>query len=72
MSYITLTANYGYSTYSVSNLSAYSTIDASSASWILSNSLNSNPDSDTSWSEGSGELNTYPFKVNGAGEGLLI
>jgi Ca2+-binding RTX toxin-like protein len=72
MSYIKLTANYGYSTYSVSNLEAYSTIDASSASWIVSNSRNSNPDADTSWSEGSGQLNCYPFKVSGAGTGLLI
>lgn len=72
MSYINLTGNYGYSAYSVSNLSAYSVIDASTASWTLSNSRNSNPDSDTLWSAGTGQLNTYPFKVNGAGTGLLI
>ena len=71
MSYITLTGSYGYTPYSVSNLAAGSVIDASAASWIVANSRNSNPDSDTSWSEGSGTLNTYPFKVTG-GSNLLI
>ena len=72
MSTIKLTGNYGYTPYSVSNLAAYSTIDATTASWTLANTRNSYPTATTSWSEGSGTLSAYPFKVNGAGLGLTI
>lgn len=72
MSIINLTGDYGYSGYSVSNLSAYSVINATQASWKVANSRNSNPDADTLWSDGTETLNTYPFKVGSAGVGLLI
>ena len=72
MPIIKLSQNYGYSSYRVSGLEAGSTIDATGASWIVDNSRNDNPDSDTSYSEGSGNLNTYPFRVDSAGANLLI
>lgn len=72
MAYITLNKDYGYTQYRVSGLEANSTIDAYAASWIVSNSKNQNPDADTSFTEGSGTLNTYPFQVDSAGTNLLI
>jgi Ca2+-binding RTX toxin-like protein len=58
MSTITLTSDYSYSPYKATNLSAGSTINATNASWIVSN-------------QGS-QTNTYPFQVVGAGTGLTI
>jgi hypothetical protein len=56
---ITLSGNYGYSTYQApSSLGANTTIDATSASWVVAN-------------QGS-HTNLYPFQVSGAGDGLLI
>jgi RTX calcium-binding nonapeptide repeat (4 copies) len=56
---ITLTENYGYSTYKApSGLDDNTTIDATGASWIVAN-------------QGS-QTNLYPFQVSGAGNGLLI
>jgi Ca2+-binding RTX toxin-like protein len=69
---INLSGNYGYTPYSASNLASYTTINASLATWIVANCRNSNPDYDTLWSEGSGQLNTYPFKISGAGTGLVL
>jgi Ca2+-binding RTX toxin-like protein len=69
---INLSGNYAYTPYSASNLASYTTINASLATWIVANSRNSNPDYDTPWSEGSGQLNTYPFKITGAGTGLVL
>ena len=72
MTYITLTQNYGYTPYSVSNLSAGSVIDASKASWIEDNSSIDYPDATHSTTSGTGAMSTYPFKVKDAGSGLLI
>ena len=69
---ITLSGNYGYTNYRVSNLAANTTIDARTASWIVSNSRNQFPDADTSYTEGSGSLNTYPVNIYGAGDGLRL
>lgn len=69
---ITLTGNYGYSEYRVGGLIANSVIDATSASWIVANSRNPNPDANTPASSGTGQLNTYPFQMDSAGSGLLI
>jgi hypothetical protein len=56
---ITLTGNYGYSSYQApSGLDAGTTIDATNASWIVAN-------------QGS-QTNLYPFQVSGAGANLLI
>ena len=72
MTLITLSGNYGYTMYRVGGLAAYSTIDATGASWIESNSANPMPDADTSYLEGSGKLNEHPFVVDSAGYGLTI
>lgn len=72
MSYITLVGSYGYTPYKVSGLAAGSVIDATNASWIEDNSRNDNPDANNLSTSGTGALNTYPFKVDGAGDGLLI
>lgn len=69
---ITLSGNYGYTNYRVSDLAANTTIDARTASWIVSNSRNQFPDADTSYTEGSGSLNTYPVNIYGAGDGLRL
>ena len=69
---ITLSGNYGYTPYRVSDLPAYTTVDARTATWIVANSRNQNPDSDTSYTEGSGNLNTYPVNIYGAGDGLRL
>ncbi|WP_445502949.1 hypothetical protein [Microvirga sp. G4-2] len=58
MSTITLTGDYAYSPYKVTNLASNTTIDATSASWIVAN-------------QGS-KTNTYPFQVVGAGTGLTV
>jgi Ca2+-binding RTX toxin-like protein len=56
---ITLSKDYGYSSYKApSGLDAGTTIDASDASWIVSNIDK--------------PINLYPFQVNGAGAGLMI
>jgi hypothetical protein len=56
---ITLSKDYGYSSYKApSGLDAGTTIDASDASWIVSNIDE--------------PINLYPFQVNGAGAGLTI
>ncbi|GAA4018901.1 hypothetical protein GCM10022280_18180 [Sphingomonas swuensis] len=72
MSIITLNQNYGYTAYRVSGLEANSTINATGGSWIVDNSRNDNPDADTSYLDGTGSLNTYPFAVDSAGANLLI
>ena len=72
MPIINLSGNYGYTPYSASNLASYTTINASLATWIVANCRNQNPDYDTLWSEGTGQLNTYPFKISGAGTGLVL
>jgi Ca2+-binding RTX toxin-like protein len=72
MSLITLNQNYGYTPYKISNLAAGSVIDATNASWIVDNSSIDFPDATHSTTSGTGALNTYPFKVDGAGLGLLI
>lgn len=72
MTYITLSQNYGYTPYSVSNLAAGSVIDATNASWIVDNSRNDSPDATHLSTSGTGQLNTYPFKVANAGSGLVI
>lgn len=72
MTYITLSQDYGYTPYSVSNLAAGSVIDATNASWIVDNSRNDNPDATHLSTWGTGALNTYPFKVTNAGTGLVI
>ena len=72
MTTITLSGNYGYTVYRVGGLASYSTIDATGASWIESNSANQMPDADTSYSEGSGTINTHPFIIDSAGYGLTI
>ena len=69
---IKLTGSYGYDTSTVDGLAAYTTIDASDASWIVSNSANQNPDDDTSYLEGSGIINRFPFIVYSAGYGLTL
>src|SRR5688572_17212146 len=70
--YIKLTGNYGYNTSTVDGLAANTTIDATGATWIVSNSANQNPDADTSYLEGSGTINTYGFIVFSAGYGLTL
>lgn len=69
---IKLSSNYGYDTISISNIGANSTIDATGASWNLSNSRNQFPDADTSYDVGSGLLNKYPVIVYDAGFGLTL
>ena len=69
---IKLTGSYGYNTSTVSGLAANTTIDASGASWIVSNSANQNPDADTSYLEGTGTINKYGFIVYSAGYGLKL
>ena len=70
--FIKLTGNYGYNTSTVNGLAADTTIDASGASWIVSNSANQYPDADTSYLEGSGIINKYAFIVYSAGYGLTL
>ena len=72
MSLITLSGNYGYDVFRIGGLEAYSTIDATKASWIVSNSATQYPDSDTSFLEGSGIINKHPFIIDSAGYGLTI
>ena len=72
MTYITLSGNYGYTVYAGRDIAAGSTIDATNASWIESNSANQMPDADTSYLEGSGKINTHPFIIYSAGAGLTI
>lgn len=71
-SLIKLTGSYGYNTSTVNGLAANTTIDATGASWIVSNSANQNPDADTSYLEGSGIINAYAFIVYSAGYGLTL
>ena len=71
-SYIKLTGNYGYNTSTVKGLAANTTIDATGATWIVSNSANQHPDADTSYLVGSGTINTYAFIVYSAGYGLTL
>jgi Ca2+-binding RTX toxin-like protein len=70
--FIKLTGNYGYNTSTVNGLAANTTIDATGASWIVSNSADENPDADASYLEGSGIINKYAFIVYGAGYGLML
>lgn len=70
--YIKLTGNYGYNTSTVKGIAANTTIDATGATWIVSNSANQHPDADTSYLEGTGTINTYAFIVFSAGNGLTI
>lgn len=72
MTNITLTGDYGYAVYRVGGLSSYSTIDATGASWIQSNSANQMPNANTSYLVGSGQINTHPFIIDSAGYGLTI
>ena len=72
MTYITLSQDYGYTPYKVTGLTAGSVIDATGASWIVDNSRNDSPDATHLSTSGTGAINTYPFKVDGAGSGLLI
>src|SRR5688572_30578800 len=72
VNYIKLTGNYGYNTSTVDGLAANTTIDATGASWIVSNSANQNPDADTSYLDGSGVINKYAFIVYSAGYGLTL
>ncbi|MFC7537996.1 Ig-like domain-containing protein [Sphingomonas sp. GCM10030256] len=69
---IILDQDYGYGHYRVGGLPAHSTIDATGASWIVSNSANQNPDALTSYLVGTGVINKYPFIIDPAGEGLRI
>ena len=71
-SLINLTGSYGYNTSTVNGLAANTTIDATGASWIVSNSANQYPDADTSYLEGSGIINAYAFIVYSAGSGLTL
>lgn len=71
-SLIKLTGNYGYNTSTVDGLAANTTIDASGASWIVSNCANQNPDASTSYLTGTGIINKYAFIVYGAGAGLTL
>lgn len=70
--FIKLTGNYGYNTSTVTGLAANTTIDATGASWIVSNSANQFPDVDTSYLDGSGTINKYAFIVYSAGYGLTL
>ena len=70
--YVKLTGNYGYNTSTVDGVAAYTTIDATDASWIVSNCANQDPDADTSYLEGSGIINKYAFIVYSAGYGLTL
>ena len=70
--FIKLTGSYGYNTSTVDGLGAYTTIDATEASWIVSNSATQYPDADTSYLEGSGTINKYAFIVYSAGYGLTL
>lgn len=70
--FVKLTGNYGYNTSTVNGSAAYTTIDATGASWIVSNSANQYPDADTSYLEGSGTINKYAFIVYSAGYGLTL
>ncbi|MGG5887532.1 hypothetical protein ACLF3G_10380 [Falsiroseomonas sp. HC035] len=47
-------------------------MDARGATWIVDNSRNDNPTSGMQADEGSGPINLYPFRVDGAGQGLTI
>ena len=69
---IKLTGNYGYNTHTVTGIAANTTIDATGASWIVSNCATQNPDADTSYLEGSGIINKYAFIVYSAGYGLTL
>lgn len=70
--FIKLTGSYGYNTSTVNGLAANTTIDATGATWIVSNSANQNPDADTSYLDGSGIINKYAFIVYSAGYGLTL
>jgi Ca2+-binding RTX toxin-like protein len=69
---IKLTGSYGYNTSTVDGLAANTTIDATGASWIVSNSANPYPDADTSYLEGTGIINKYALIVYSAGYGLTL
>ncbi|MEO6360329.1 MAG: calcium-binding protein [Sphingomicrobium sp.] len=72
MSIVNLTDSYGYTVYTASNLAAGSVINATGASWNLSNSANQYPDAYTSYLVGSDTINTHPFIIYSAGYGLTI
>jgi Right handed beta helix region/RTX calcium-binding nonapeptide repeat (4 copies) len=69
---VTLRGDYGYTPYKVSDLAANSIIDATTASWTLANSRNSNPTASISYDSGSLPISRYPFLVYDAGPGLTI
>jgi Ca2+-binding RTX toxin-like protein len=69
---IKLTGNYGYNTSTVNGIAANTTIDATGASWIVSNCANPYPDADTPYLEGSGIINKYAFIVYSAGANLTL
>lgn len=72
MAIINLTGDYGYKPYKISDLPANSVIDATTASWTVANSRNSNPTATNDYDTGSLSINRYPFLVYDAGAGLTI
>ncbi|MGK7867629.1 M10 family metallopeptidase C-terminal domain-containing protein [Falsiroseomonas sp. E2-1-a20] len=69
---VRLTEDYGYTSLRLTDLGAGSTVDARGATWIVDNSRNDNPTAGQQADEGSGPINLYPFRVDGAGQGLTI
>jgi Ca2+-binding RTX toxin-like protein len=70
--YVKLSGSYGYNTTWVTGVAANTKIDATGATWIVANSANQYPDADTSYLDGSGTINCYPFVIADAGYGLTI
>jgi hypothetical protein len=69
---VELTGDYGYTSSRLTDLDAGTTVDARGATWIVDNSRNANPTADRQADEGSDPINIYPFRIDGAGEGLTI
>jgi VCBS repeat-containing protein len=69
---IVLAQDFGYAQYRVSAVPAHSTIDATKATWIVDNSRNDNPTVDNPATTGTGQLSTYPFRVDSAGTDVVI
>ena len=71
-SLVKLTGDFGYNTHTLSGSVNDMTIDATGASWIVSNSANQYPDATTSFLEGTGTINKNAMFIYSAGPGLTI
>ena len=70
--FVKLTGSFGYNMHTLNSTVDNMTIDATGASWIVSNSANQYPDADTSYLEGSGTINKSAVFIYAAGDNLML